>query len=97
LHEKGEIDDSSFNEAIISLLRKVYIFKETHVFGKYIGQVNPFSEEKYLNEIRLFLNNIELKNIRKIGYYYCQKNETAFKDNTIFQDNFTFFKKLNQN
>jgi hypothetical protein len=97
LHEKGEIEDSSFNEAIISLLRKVYIFKETHVFGKYIGQVNPFSEEKYLNEIRLFLNNIELKNIRKIGYYYCQKNETAFKDNTIFQDNFTFFKKLNQN
>ncbi|PWB21967.1 M48 family metallopeptidase [Flavobacterium sp. HTF] len=97
LHEKGEINDASFNEAVTSLLRKVYLFKEAHVFGKYIGQVNPFSEEKYLNEIRLFLNNIELKNIRKIGYYYCQKNETAFKDNTVFQDNFTFFKKLNQN
>lgn len=97
LHEKGEIDDASFNDAVISLLRKVYLFKQTHVFGKYVGPVNPFSEEKYLNEIKLFLNNIELKNIRKIGYYYCQKNESAFKDNSLFQEHFTFFKKLNQN
>lgn len=97
LHEKGQIEESSFNDAVILLLRKVYLFKETHVFGKYISQVNPFSEEKYLNEIRLFLNNIELKNIRKIGYYYCIKNETAFNNKAVFQDNFTFFKNLNQN
>lgn len=97
LHKKGEIEDPVFNDEVVSLLRKVYQFKESHVFGKHIGAVNPFSEEKHLNEIRLFLNNIELKNIKKIGYYYCQKNESAFKDNALFQDNFTFFKKLNQN
>lgn len=97
LHKKGEIEDPIFNDEVVSLLRKVYQFKESHVFGKHIGAVNPFSEEKHLNEIRLFLNNIELKNIKKIGYYYCQKNESAFKDNALFQDNYTFFKKLNQN
>lgn len=97
LHKKGEIEDPIFNDEVVSLLRKVYQFKESHVFGKHIGAVNPFSEEKHLNEIRLFLNNIELKNIKKIGYYYCQKNESAFKNNVLFQDNFTFFKKLNQN
>ncbi len=97
LHKKGEIEDPVFNDEVVSLLRKVYQFKESHVFGKHIGAVNPFSEEKHLNEIRLFLNNIELKNIKKIGYYYCQKNESAFKDNALFQDNYTFFKKLNQN
>jgi hypothetical protein len=97
LHEKGQLDDQTFNLAITSLLRKVYNLKEKHVFGKYIEPVNAFSEEKYLNEIRLFLSNIELKNIRKIGYYFCQKNENLFKDNTAFQENFSFFKKLNQN
>jgi hypothetical protein len=97
LHEKKLIDDQTFNIAITSLLRKVYILKETHVFGKYVDPVNAFSEEKYLNEIRLFLGNLELKNIRKIGLYFCQKNEVASKEDTLFQDNFAFFKKLNQN
>ena len=97
LHEKKLIDDQTFNTAITSLLRKVYVLKETHVFGKYVDPVNAFSEEKRLNEIRLFLGNLELKNIRKIGLYFCQKNEVASKEDTLFQDNFAFFKKLNQN
>lgn len=97
LHEKKLIDDQTFNIAITSLLRKVYVLKESHVFGKYVDPVNAFSEEKYLNEIRLFLGNLELKNIRKIGLYFCQKNEVSSTENPQFQDDFAFFKKLNQN
>lgn len=97
LHQNGQIDDQSFNVAISSLLRKAYTLKETHAFGKYVGPVNAFSEEKNLNEIRLFLGNIEMKNIRKIGYYFCLKNETISSKDEVFEDNFAFFKKLNQN
>lgn len=96
-HEKGLIDDPTFNIGISLLLKKVYVLKETHVFGKYVDPVNAFSEEKNLNEIRLFLSNIELKNIRKIGLYFCQKNEISVKENPVFQENYAFFKKLNQN
>ena len=97
LHKKNELDRKTFNNYVAYLLKKVYILKEKHVFGKYVGPVNSFSEEKYINEIRLFLNNLELKDLRKIGYYFCQKNELISKDDTEFQDAYTFFKTLNKN
>ncbi|WP_281298356.1 M48 family metalloprotease [Flavobacterium limnophilum] len=97
LHEQNKIPEDEFCNSIAYLLKKVYLLKEKHVFGKYVGGVSPFSEEKNINEIRLFLNNIELKNIRKIGYYFCLKNESKIKDKAAFQDSFNFFKNLNQN
>jgi hypothetical protein len=97
LHEKKELDEKAFNGYIAYLFKKVYSLKEKHVFGKYVGPVNPFSEEKYINEIRLFLNNLELKDLRKIGYYFCLKNELVSKDDSTFQDAYTFFKSLNKN
>ncbi|MDI6047755.1 M48 family metallopeptidase [Flavobacterium yafengii] len=97
LHKKNELDKKAFNSYVAYLLKKVYVLKEKHVFGKYVGPVNSFSEEKYINEIRLFLNNLELKDLRKIGYYFCQKNELISKDDTEFQDAYTFFKSLNKN
>ncbi|WP_264553358.1 M48 family metallopeptidase [Flavobacterium sp. N2038] len=97
LNVSGKLDSQTFNVTITSLLKKVYQLKENHNFGKYVEPVNVFSEEKNLNEVRLFLNNIELKNIRKIGYYFCVKNESLLGGNIEFQDNYTFFKKLNQN
>lgn len=97
LHEKNEISEADFCTSVAYLFKKVYLLKEKHVFGKYVEGVNPFSEEKNINEIRLFLNNLELKNIRKIGYYFCLKNESKIKDNVAFQDSFNFFKNLNKN
>lgn len=97
LHEHGDIDDLTYTKAISTLFKKIFLLKQNHVFGKYIEPENAFSEEKYINEIRLFLNNLELKNIRKIGYYFCIENEFKAKDDILFQDNFTFFKKLNLN
>lgn len=96
LHKKNELDRKAFNNYVAYLLKKVYILKEKHIFGKYVGPVNSFSEEKYINEIRLFLNNLELKDLKKIGYYFCQKNELISNDDTEFQDAYTFFKILNK-
>lgn len=97
LHEKDKIGEIEFNSAIAYLLKKLYILKEKHVFGKYVEGVNPFSEEIYINEIRLFLNNLELKNVRKIGLYFCLKNESKSNESPVFQDAFQFFKNLNPN
>ncbi|HEX9152124.1 MAG TPA: M48 family metallopeptidase, partial [Flavobacterium sp.] len=86
LRDKNELDNKSFTSYVAYLLQKAYILKERHVFGKYVGPVNSFSDEKYINEIRLFLNNLELKDLRKIGYYFCQKNELISKDDAEFQN-----------
>ncbi|MFV8327449.1 M48 family metallopeptidase [Flavobacterium sp. ZS1P14] len=95
LHDKNELDNKTFTSYVAYLLQKAYILKERHVFGKYVGPVNSFSDEKYINEIRLFLNNLELKDLRKIGYYFCQKNELISKGDAEFQNAHTFFKSLN--
>lgn len=97
LHEKNELDQKTFISQVSNLLKKVYLLKEHHVFGKYVGPINSFSEEIYINQIRLFLNNIELKDLKKIGYYFCQKNELISKNDTEFQNAYTFFKGLNKN
>lgn len=97
LHQKNEIPEAEFCNSVAYLFKKVYLLKEKHTFGKYVEGVNPFSEEKNINEIRLFLNNLELKNIRKIGYYFCIENESKVQDNLAFQDSFNFFKNLNKN
>jgi hypothetical protein len=97
LHENGDIDDLTHIKAISTLFKKIFLLKQNHVFGKYVEPANAFSEEKYINEIRIFLNNLELKNVRKIGYYFCAENEFKAQDDKLFQDNFTFFKNLNLN
>ncbi|MDR6846304.1 M48 family metallopeptidase [Flavobacterium granuli] len=97
LHENQDIDDLTYTKAISTLFKKIFLLKQNHVFGKYVEPANTFSEEKYVNEIRLFLNNLELKNVRKIGYAFCAENELKAKDDVLFQDNFSFFKNLNQN
>ncbi|MFV5702495.1 M48 family metallopeptidase [Flavobacterium sp. XS2P12] len=97
LYEKEELNKKAFTSHVAYLLKKVYVLKEKHVFGKYVEPVNSFSEEKYINEIRLFLNNIELKDLRKIGYYFCLKNELISQEDTEFQNAYAFFKSLNKN
>lgn len=58
-------------------------------------QNNPFTKEENVNEVRLFLHNLELKEIRKIGYFYCEKYAELLNDNQEFINNKTFFKSLN--
>jgi Zn-dependent protease with chaperone function len=96
-YEKGDMDDKTYSSLLARLLKQTYTLKERHLFGKYVSPVNRLSEEKNINEIRLFLNNLELKNIRKIGYNFCVKQETVAKGDTDFDQAYDFFKNLNQN
>jgi predicted Zn-dependent protease len=76
-------------------LQKTYITKKEHVFGKKIPQSSPFAKEKKLNKLRVFLHNLELKDVRKIGYHFCQKYVNKIKSDEFAQIN-QFFTKLNQ-
>ncbi|MEE9408073.1 MAG: M48 family metallopeptidase [Polaribacter sp.] len=78
-----------------SAIRKLYELKLKHQFGKYVPQNNPFTKEENINNIRQFLHNLELKEIRKIGYFYCEKYAELLNDNQEFINNKTFFKTLN--
>jgi Zn-dependent protease with chaperone function len=56
-------------ESIIYL----YNAKLKHSLGKGVPQVNPFSKENNINQIRLFIAKTELFEISKIGYNFAEK------------------------
>ncbi len=95
LKERGEVDHKSYCNIVADLLRKSYELKQSHSFGKYVGPISPFSDEKYLNEVRLFLQNIELKNLRKIGYHFCLAHQSEMQGDDDFSQTTAFFSKLN--
>ena len=97
LKEENQIENTEYNRTVAWILKRTYELKVSHRLGKYISPVNPFSEEKYLNEVRLFLHNTELKNIRKIGLQFCLQHKDEMADDTEFASITTFFSNLNPN
>ncbi|MGV7106355.1 M48 family metallopeptidase [Flavobacterium sp. U410] len=95
LYNDGDLDSKSFAIIVSRLLKLTYELKLNHQFGKYVKRVSPFSEEVYLNEVRVFLERIELKNIKKIGLNFCSENNEIAKDNKEFNECKLFFEKLN--
>ena len=95
LREKNEISLEMYCNNVGGLLKKAYELKASHRFGKYVNPVSPFDDEKYLNEVRLFLHNTEMKNLRKIGMLFCQKHENEMKGDAEFQKLSSYFKSLN--
>lgn len=95
LFNKKEIDEKTYCLIISNLLQKVYELKINHQFGKYISPVSPFSDEKHLNEVKLFLHNIELKNIKKIGLNFCLKHQLLMDGDVEFKKTTEYFIKLN--
>lgn len=93
-------NENSLNEEVINntavLFKMMYEMKKKHSLGKYVPQPSPFTDEKNLNEVRLFIHNLELKNIRKIGYFYCMSHEDQMYNNETFTYVYNFFKNLNQ-
>lgn len=93
-------NENSINEEVIIntaiLFKMMYEMKQKHRLGKYIPQPSPFPDEANLNEVRLFIHNLELKNIRKIGYFYCMSHEDKMYNNETFTNVYNFFKNLNQ-
>jgi len=97
LYGQNQIDEKTYAKTVAYLLKRTYELKQSHKFGKYVGPVSTFSEEKYLDEVKLFLNHIELKQTRKIGHRFCQKNQALMKGDPEFAATADFFAKLNIN
>jgi len=68
---------------VLHILNEVYISKKEHTIGELIFRPSPFSNEKYLNQIRLFFHKTELKDLKSIGYYFTLYNKDKLKDNTF--------------
>lgn len=97
LYNKKQIDDKSYCNIVGLILMKTYESKKNHTFGKYVSPVNSFSDEKYLNEVRQFLHNLEMKNVRKIGFNFCEKYKNIMQNDPEFSKVENFFKNLNLN
>ena len=78
----------------LATLKKLYNLKLNHNLGKYVSQNSPFTSEKNINQIRLFLHNLELKDIKNIGYYFSKKYNHKIKNNKEFNKNKQFFETL---
>ncbi|HLN95461.1 MAG TPA: hypothetical protein VK183_07475, partial [Flavobacterium sp.] len=94
LFNRGELDERTYAETMALLLKRTYEIKDNHTFGKCVPPISPFSEERYLNEVRTFLHRLELKNVRKIGYEFCQKYSALMSGNASFSSTTLFFKNL---
>lgn len=95
LFNKNAIDQKTYCLLMGQLLQKVYELKGNHRFGKYVSQVSTFSEEQYLNEVKQFLHNVEMKHLKKIGLNFCQKYAQVMQDDTDFAAITSYFNKLN--
>ncbi|WP_396151332.1 M48 family metalloprotease [Flavobacterium sp.] len=95
MYNQKLIDSKMYAEIMSKLLKKTYELKENHTFGRYVSPIYPFSDELYLNDVKQFLNNLELKNIRKIGLSFCLSNEEIMKNNKEFNEILNYFKSLN--
>ncbi len=93
--EKLDAETYYFKTAL--LLRKLYESKKDHTLGKHVAPISPFSDEEQLNAIRRFYENIELKHLRKLGYWFCIENKEHFPSEEEYNTVFNFFKSLNPN
>jgi hypothetical protein len=96
LYNKNQLDKTNYCIIVGKIMQKIYQLKNNHNFGKYVNSVSPFSDEKYLNEVRQFLINIEIKTIRKIGLNFCLAHVDNI-NNPEFKTITEFFKNLNLN
>jgi hypothetical protein len=77
------------------VLKRIYLAKKNHELGKYVPPKNNFSDEKQLNTIRLFLHNLELNEVTKLGLVFCETNMNKFQSNVSFETTYNFFKTIN--
>lgn len=87
--------DDFYITKMATLFATLYDIQKNHKLGKYISPVSSLTKEKNLNQIRQFLHNLELKNIRKIGYNFCLRYEDKIINDEEFTTIFTKFKTLN--
>ncbi|WP_242202682.1 M48 family metalloprotease [Aestuariivivens insulae] len=94
-YNNRKIDIEYYHLYMAKVLQRLYEIKKTHEMGKYIPPKSNFSKEKQLNLIRLFLHNLELKEVENLGFAYCDENQPKMLNNKEFEDVYMFFKKIN--
>jgi hypothetical protein len=77
------------------VLKQIYFAKKTHELGKYVPHENNFLDEKQLNNIRLFLHNLELNEVKKLGLAFCETNKNRLESDDTFKTIYNFFKTIN--
>ncbi|MDO5972288.1 M48 family metalloprotease [Flavivirga aquimarina] len=92
-HKK--ISSEYYYSKMVELLYLTYQAKKAHELGKYVPQKNGFSDEKQLNTIRLFLNNLELNEVKKIGLAFCELIKNKKIDTHNLSEIIEFFKSIN--
>ena len=93
--EYGHIDSDYYYTKMAMVLKRIYDAKKKHDLGKYVPTNNDFFDEKQLNIIRLFLHNMELGEVKKMGMAFCQSNKPKIKDSRLFEEIHSFFKEIN--
>ena len=95
LYNNKAIDEKGYCTVVSKILKNIYELKVNHQFGAYVSPISSFSDEAHLNEVKQFLHNIELKNIKKIGLNFCLKYKDIMADDADFIKTMAFFNNLN--
>ncbi len=90
--ENNLIKEEEYYSSMAKVIQLIYIAKKNHRLGLYVQPKNSFSKEKQLNKIRLFINNLELREVRKIGLAFCEAHINKSNGNKEFNNVFKFFK-----
>lgn len=73
------------------ILKLIHQSKKEHTLGKNVPQTSPFSEEIYLNQVRLFIHKTELRDLQKIGQLFCFYNKDKITVET-YNEIYKYFK-----
>ena len=95
-YQNNHINSDYYYITMATVLKQVYDAKKNHELGKYVPSKSSFSDEKHLNEIRLFLHNIELNETKKMGLAFCETHKVVLKTNDRGTAIYDFFKFNNR-
>ncbi len=94
-YDRKMISKEYYYTKMALVLKTLYEARKNHHLGKYIPQKNNLSEEEHLNTIRLFIHNLDLTEIKRIGWAFCQTHQEKLSHNQEFMNTYQFFKALN--
>lgn len=73
-----------YKSCLGQILYKMYLLKKEHNLGKYISLESDLSDEVHLNEIRRFIHNVDLYELKKMGKAFTARNKEKLKENKTF-------------
>ncbi len=94
-NENNEISIDYYYAKMSELLKLIYLAKKKHELGKYVPQKNSLSDEEQLNKIRLFLHNLELNEVARIGKAFCDLIEKQKIESLEIEKTKEFFNSIN--